>query len=165
MIFNLKAEKIVNCPKCLWRFRFDPDTAAAGYRFTRVPDRRAQPFHRGDSRRIRVMHEMGYRKITRRKHSDDVFEVHLHYGDLIGILRIFRRHLNHPAIRRKEKVVNSCGLAEPHALMRFAALDHSRALGRSRYQRQRECSRSQPPDGFHAADCTLAPSPDTFMAN
>jgi hypothetical protein len=73
----------------------------------------------------------GNGKIALTEHSDNVFEVLLNRGDLVGIFWIFRCHLNDPASSCKKKMMSGFGLAEAHASMRLATLNHPWSLGGS----------------------------------
>ncbi len=153
VISDLEAQKVINCRKSFGRFGFYPDTTATGHRFARVPDRRAQTFHRFDSRRICGMNEVRDGKISIGEHCGDVFKVHLNCSNLVGIFGILCRHLNDPASSSQEEMVRRRGLAETHAVVRFAALDDTWILRCCRSERQGEYNYRQPSRVFHGRDC------------
>jgi hypothetical protein len=54
--------------------------------------------------------------------------MHLDGFDLLGVLRVIRRHLHDAAVWSQKEVMCGCGLTESHSIVRFAALHHANMM-------------------------------------
>ena len=56
--------------------------------------------------------------------------MHLDGFDLLGVLRVIRRHLHEATVWSHNEVMRGCGLTESHSIVRFAAVhDASMMIG------------------------------------